>query len=64
MPHVLPDLMQHCQHGNVGFAGSSGSTHQQVLVAVEGCWIDAALYAVQGPAESPEWYVKTFASLM
>ena len=49
MPHVLPNLMQHCQHGNVGFACASGCAYQQILVAVERCGVDAALDAVQCP---------------
>ncbi len=44
--------MQHCQHGYVGLASPSGSADQQVLVAVERCWVDAALDAVQCPADS------------
>ena len=28
VPHVLAHLMQHGQHGNVGFASSSRGTHQ------------------------------------
>ena len=52
MPHVLPHLMQHRKHGNVGLAGAGGGTHKQVLVAVERCGVDAALNAVQGPATS------------
>ena len=54
MPHVLPHLMQHCQHGNVGLAGASGGADQHVLVAVERCGVDAALNAVQCPAGSTE----------
>lgn len=50
VPHVLPHLMQHGKHGNVGLASPGGGTHQQVLVAVECCGVDAALNAVQGPA--------------
>ena len=50
VPHVLPHLMQHGKHGNVGLASAGGGTHQQVLVAVECCGVDAALNAVQGPA--------------
>ena len=44
--------MQHCQHGYVGLASPSRSADQQVLVAVECCWVDAALDAVQCPAYS------------
>lgn len=50
MPHVLSHLMQHRQHGYVGLASAGGGTHQQVLVAVQCCGVDAALDAVQGPA--------------
>ena len=41
--------MQNRRHGNVCFAGTRGSTDQQVCIAVEGSLVDLALDAVQGP---------------
>lgn len=48
--HVGGNLAQDGNHGDVGLAGARGRTHQDVLVAVEGRAVNAALDAVQGPA--------------
>lgn len=50
LPHVGADLAQHRDHGNVGLSGAGGRAHEQVLIAAEGGWVDAALDAVQLPA--------------
>ena len=54
LPHVGAELAQHRDHGNVGLAGAGGRAHEQVLVAAEGGWVDAALDAVQLPAGTHE----------
>jgi len=45
--HVLSDLAQHGQHGDVGLAGAGRSTDEQVLVGVVGRLEHDGLDAVQ-----------------
>ena len=49
---VRADLSQHGYHGDVGLAGSRGSTNQQIVVAGEGRGENSALDAVQGPVQA------------
>ena len=45
--HVLPDLVEDAEHGDVGLAGTGGRADQQVLVGVVGRLEHDGLDAVQ-----------------
>ena len=47
--HVVPDLPQHCQHGNVSLPGTGRCRDQQILTGTVSCIEDNGLNAVERP---------------